>query len=129
MFMAWSMHRMALMTIGVTVGAVFGNALFSVIYAAPPFWAPMAGGMIGFIGFPIFFQFFLKVFTSSAGAVVVAWAMGYPTNILVVGGLWGLGLTAQFLWGPPSEKRAGGKRAEEPSSDGKGDGFRRNYRM
>ena len=127
-FMAWAMHRMALMTIGVTVGAVFGNALFAVLYANPPFWAPMAGGAIGLVAFPILFPFFLKVFTSAAGSVVVAWALGYPTNLIAVGGLWGLGMTAQFMFGPPSERPGAAKAPEEPAKKSD-DGFRRSYRM
>ena len=127
-FMAWAMHRMALMTIGVTVGAVFGNALFAVLYANPPFWAPMAGGAIGLVAFPILFPFFLKVFTSAAGSVVVAWALGYPTNLIAVGGLWGLGMTAQFMFGPPSEGSGGSIAVEEPAKKAD-DGFRRSYRM
>jgi hypothetical protein len=124
MWIAFMMHRMALMTIGVTVGAVVGTAFFAVIYATPPFWAPMVGGLAGVITFPILFPLFLKFFTSAAGAVVVAWALGYPSNILVVGGLWGAGLAAQVMFGG---KGAGSAKPSTPQSD---DGeFRRTYRM
>lgn len=127
-FMAWAMHRMALMTIGVTVGAVFGNALFAVLYASPPFWAPLAGAAIGLVLFPILFPFFLKIFTSAAGSVVVAWALGYPTNLIAVGGLWGLGMTAQFMFGPPTEGSGGAKESESAPKKSD-DGYRRTYRM
>jgi len=130
MWIAFMMHKMALMTIGATVGAVVGTALFAIIYAAPPFWAPLVGGLAGVISFPILFPIFLKFFTSAAGSVVVAWALGYPSNILVVGGLWGAGLAAQVMFGPKGGGSGGGAKPQQsaPKSDDD-DGFRRTYRM
>lgn len=129
MWIAFMMHKMALMTIGATVGAVVGTAFFAIVYATPPFWAPLLGGLLGLITFPVFFPMFLKFFTSAAGAVVVAWALGFPSNILVVGGLWGAGLAAQVMLGGKADD-SGGDRASSKSGSASADGdFRKTYRM
>jgi hypothetical protein len=129
MWIAFMMHKMALMTIGATVGAVVGTAFFAIVYAAPPFWAPILGGAVGLITFPVFFPMFLKFFTSAAGAVVVAWALGFPSNILVVGGLWGAGLAAQVMFGGKGGDSGGRSKPQQSAPASDDDGFRSTYRM
>ena len=97
LMVAMMVHRLALVVIGFFAGATGAVAVASLFVDATPLWAPIVGALSGALVFPLLFPLLLKLFTSVAGAVVVAWALGRPDNLLLIIGLWVFGVIFQAL--------------------------------
>lgn len=72
-------------------------ATAALFYDATPLWAPILGALGGSLVFPLLFPLLLKVFTSAAGALVVAWVLQRPDDVLLILGLWVFGVIFQVL--------------------------------
>jgi hypothetical protein len=59
-------------------------------------YVPVAGAVLGMMIFPTLFRKLLFILTSLGGALV-AWAMGRPQDLFLVGGLWLAGTVIQWL--------------------------------
>ena len=60
--------------------------------------------LLGALVFPWVYDQLLKVLTPAVGAVLVAWAVGHPEHLALLGGLWFVGVVLQ-LRGPSSGRR------------------------
>jgi hypothetical protein len=60
-------------------------------------YVPVAGAVLGMMIFPTLFRKLLFILTSLGGALCVAWAMGRPQDLFLVGGLWLVGTVIQWL--------------------------------
>jgi hypothetical protein len=60
-------------------------------------YVPVAGAVLGMMIFPTLFRKLLFILTSLGGALCVAWAMGRPQDLFLVGGLWLAGTVIQWL--------------------------------
>jgi hypothetical protein len=72
--------------------------------AALPWWAPVVAGIAVALVFPKIYHLMLKPVTALVGAELVAWAMGKPTNALLVLGLAFVGTIAQSALGGGKKK-------------------------
>jgi len=94
---ALAAHKVALLGVGAVsgvalaggIGALFPPGLF-------PWWGVLIGALVGAVAMPFLFPALLKIATPAVGAVLVAWALGRPAQLWVVGGLWLLGALFQL---------------------------------
>lgn len=94
--------RLAAKLAFLAVGAVSGVAAVGVVDAwlAVPWWGWLAGGLLGAAAFPWVFERLLPVLAPAIGAVLVAWAVGLPDQVLLLGGLWWVGAVVQLSHRP-----------------------------
>ena len=97
LMVAMMVHRLALIVVGFFAGATAAVATAALFYDATPLWAPILGALGGSLVFPLLFPLLLKVFTSAAGALVVAWVLQRPDDVLLILGLWVFGVIFQVL--------------------------------
>jgi hypothetical protein len=67
------------------------------VHTPAPWWAVGVGGLAGMIAFPAIFRSAVRWITSALGALLGAWALGYPTNALVILALAAVGVMFQYL--------------------------------
>lgn len=60
-------------------------------------YVPIAGALLGLLIFPTLFRKLLFVLTALGGALCVAWAMGTPQDLVMIGGLWLAGTVIQWI--------------------------------
>jgi hypothetical protein len=101
-------ERFALFAAGALAGLAGMGALGS--FVPLPGWALAIGVIGGAIALPLLFPLILKAATAVIGAVLVAWAVGYPAHAWVLVGLAVVGAAVQFGF-------VGGK-PEEPEDEG-----------
>ena len=102
-------HRLALVGIGALAGVVGTGAGAELLtLGAIPMWAFLLGALVGGVLLPWVFPLVLRLTTPLVGAILVAWAVGWPAEPLVLAGLWLLGVLVQLGFG----RGDGGKEAE-----------------
>ncbi len=100
-------HRIGLIGVGGLVGATGAASIAGVMSAAPPWWAPIAGAIVGAVLLPYLFPVLLTVVTPAVGAVLIAWAAGHPSHPVLLIGVWAVGCVVQLASrGPKRGKRA-----------------------
>ncbi len=82
---------------GVLAAWLTGVAWPLVAHMEAPWWALAVGGLGGMIAFPAIFRSAIRWITSALGALLGAWALGYPTNALVILALAAVGVMFQYL--------------------------------
>lgn len=70
-----------------------------VLDSEPPWYVFAMGGALGLLLFPSLYQRLLVVITPTIGALCLAWALGRPTDLLLVGGLILAGVVVQLALG------------------------------
>lgn len=94
-------HKVALVVIGALTGLCAGAAVSGLLPEAP-LWVSVAGGLAGAVVFPWLYEAFIKVVSAAVGAVGLAWAVGMPDSVWLLGVLWTVGSVVQLL-GPRPE--------------------------
>ncbi len=94
------MEQTALRLVGValTVGAATAIAP-EVFGSKPPWFLNYVAGAIGAVGFPIVYERALPLVTSLLGALMVAWALDRPTDIIMLVMLSAVGIAVQTFLG------------------------------
>ncbi|TNE87388.1 MAG: hypothetical protein EP330_18135 [Deltaproteobacteria bacterium] len=92
--LAKATHKAALVGVGGLLGAAGGSAVAAL--AGGVWWAPLAGALVGAIALPFLFQTVLKIVTPGVGAVGIAWAVGMPEKLWLLGLLWVFGTGVQL---------------------------------
>lgn len=88
-------HALALLAVGAVAGVAVAGAVAGVVPSLP-WWGVLVGAVVGAVVLPLVFPLLLKVTTPLAGAVLVAWAAGWPMDPLWLGGLWLVGVVFQL---------------------------------
>ena len=102
-------HRLALVGIGALAGVVAAGAGAEIFAVGPlPLWAYLIGALVGGGLLPWLFPLLLRLTTPLVGAILVAWAAGWPEEPLVLAGLWLVGGLFQLGFG----RRRRGKEPE-----------------
>ncbi|NCG19700.1 MAG: hypothetical protein GWP91_11895 [Rhodobacterales bacterium] len=96
-------HKIALAGLGALLGLTVGGAVVAQLAAVPPVTIVLAT-VLGALVFPWIYDQLLKVLTPAVGAVLVAWAVGHPEHLGLLGGLWFVGVALQIR-GPSSSRR------------------------
>ncbi|MBW2256286.1 MAG: DUF4203 domain-containing protein [Deltaproteobacteria bacterium] len=90
-------HKLALLGVGALAGVVFAGAVGALLPPETfPWWGVLIGALVGAVALPFAFPALLKIATPAVGAVLVAWALGRPDQLWVIGGLWILGALFQL---------------------------------
>lgn len=63
-----------------------------------PWYVPAAAGLLGLFLFPRLFRALIRVLTPLLGALCIAWAVGRPDSLPLIGGLALVGGAAQMLF-------------------------------
>jgi len=119
-------QRFALFAAGALGGLMGVAALGDVLPAgALPPWTLAVGVVAGAVALPLLFPLILKAATAVVGAVLVAWAAGYPAHLWVLVGLSLVGGAVQFglVGGKPADKvkKARKKKAAKKAAKGEDD--------
>lgn len=96
--LAWAAkvaHRMAMLGAGAFTGFVVGVGGIEAL--AAPTWFPLLTLAVGALVFPWVYDKLLKVLTPAVGGACVAWAVGYPDQPALLGGLWVFGAVVQLV--------------------------------
>ena len=98
-------ERLAISIAGAFLVGGLANALAPLFLPEKSAWmVPAGGAVLGLLLFPKLFRSLLFVFTSLGGALCVAWAMGRPQDLPLIGGLWLAGTVIQWLTRPRNGK-------------------------
>jgi hypothetical protein len=90
-------ERIAIGIAGLIFCAGLTRALLPLIWKGEhPWWAPAAVGLLGLALFPSLYQRMLPVITAVLGGIGVAWAVGQPENLLLIGGVAFVGMVVQI---------------------------------
>ena len=93
-------ERVAVSLFGAAVLGSLVYALAPLALGAPaPWWGPVLGALLGLLLFRSLFKALLAPLTAWLGAMVVAWSLGRPDQILIVLGLPALGTLVQLAVG------------------------------
>jgi hypothetical protein len=91
-------ERLAIALGGAFLVGGLANAAAPVMLPGHDAWyVPVAGAVLGMFIFPTLYRKLLFIFTALGGALCVAWAMGRPQDLPLVGGLWLAGTVTQWL--------------------------------
>jgi hypothetical protein len=94
---AMAAHKLALLGVGALAGVAFAGAVGALFPPDTfPWWGVLIGALVGAVAMPFVFPSLLKIATPAVGAVLVAWAIGRPDQLWVIGGLWVLGALFQL---------------------------------
>lgn len=94
-------ERLAIALGGAFLLGGLANAAAPVLLPGQDAWyVPVAGAVVGLLIFPTLFRKLLFIFTSLGGALCIAWAMGRPQDLPLIGGLWLAGTVIQWLTRP-----------------------------
>lgn len=88
-------HRLGLVAVGALLGATLVAAVSPRL--GLPWWVALVGSAVGGAAMPWVFPHLLLVATPAVGAMLVAHALGVPTHLGVLGGLWLAGVVIQGL--------------------------------
>lgn len=95
-------ERVAMLVAGGFTGLVVGVALAS--WVGAPAWLALVGALAGALLFPWLWERLLRVVTAVAGAGMVAWAVGMPDHLGLIGGLAVFGVVVQFTAGRDADR-------------------------
>lgn len=94
-------ERLAIALGGAFLLGGLANAAAPIVLPGEDAWyVPVAGAVAGLMIFPALFRRLLFIFTALGGALCVAWAMGRPQDLPLIGGLWLAGTVIQWLTRP-----------------------------
>jgi len=103
-------HRLGLVAVGALAGVTAAGAVVEAVTGAVgPWWAVALGAVAGAVALPLAFKGLLKVVTPAVGAVCIAWAVGLPTHLLLLLGLWAFGAVVQLAIGSGRGDDEGGE--------------------
>jgi hypothetical protein len=92
------MEKVAIRVVGATLAGWLVWAVWPLAATtAAPWWALAAAAVVGLLIFPSIFPLAIQWITSALGALLGAWALGYPTNPLVILALAAVGIMYQSL--------------------------------
>ncbi|MEN9786638.1 MAG: hypothetical protein RLZZ299_1902 [Pseudomonadota bacterium] len=109
---AWAVERAVVVAAGAMVGLVGGVLAMPLLVAFTPWWAPLAGAVVGALLGPWMFRKALVVVTSALGALALCWAAGWVPEPWNAGVAWAVGVLVQSAAG-----RRGDARHEEAAED------------
>ena len=102
---AIGLHLVERLAIAVTGALVLGSLTETfaptVLGTAAPWYIPAAGALVGLLVFPRIYSSLLPFITSGLGAMCLAWSMGKPRDLLLLGAFTAMGLVAQSLFKSP----------------------------
>ena len=105
------------LAVSLTGAVLVGGLVYAVgplVVTTPlPWFAPLIGAAVGMLLFPGVYRFALRVITPLLGAFCVAWAVGRPQDLLLIGGLAAVGSAFQLLRGG----KGGRKREDKEDRD------------
>jgi len=94
------MEQTALRLVGVALAVGATTAIAPEVFGSkPPWFLNYVAGAIGAVGFPIVYERALPLVTSLLGALMVAWALGRPTDIIMLAILSVVGIAVQTFLG------------------------------
>jgi hypothetical protein len=94
-------ERLAIALGGAFLLGGLANAVTPLVLPGQDAWyVPIAGAVVGLLIFPKLFRSLLFLFTALGGALCIAWAIGRPQDLPVIGGLWLAGTVIQWLTRP-----------------------------
>ena len=94
-------ERLAISLGGAFLVGGLANAAVPLFLPGQDAWyVPVAGAVLGLLMFPRAFRSLLFLFTALGGALCIAWAMGSPQDLPIIGGLWLVGTIIQWLTRP-----------------------------
>ncbi|MFT5683110.1 MAG: hypothetical protein ACI8RZ_004037 [Myxococcota bacterium] len=94
-------ERLAIALGGAFLVGGLANAVTPLILPGQDAWyVPIAGAVVGLLIFPKMFRSLLFLFTALGGALCIAWAIGRPQDLPIIGGLWLAGTVIQWLTRP-----------------------------
>lgn len=88
-------HRLGLLAVGGIVGLAAGAGVGELLTGQAALFAPLVGALLGAAAMPWFFESLLRFVTPGVGAVCIAYALGQPDRLWLLGGLWALGVAVQ----------------------------------
>ncbi|MBN1335859.1 MAG: hypothetical protein JXB39_07845 [Deltaproteobacteria bacterium] len=92
------MEKVGVLLIGAMLAGWLTWVIWPIVAGLPaPWWALGLGALAGMVAFPAVFPAAVRWITSAMGALLGAWAAGYPTNALVILALAALGVMFQYL--------------------------------
>ncbi len=94
-------ERLAISLGGAFLVGGLANAITPLVLPGQDAWyVPVAGAVVGLLIFPKMFRSLLFLFTALGGALCIAWAIGRPQDLPIIGGLWLAGTVIQWLTRP-----------------------------
>lgn len=116
MAIAAAAHRIALIGVGAVAGLTLAAAVLGMLPLTVPvgWWWPLPAALIGAVAFPFVYRFLLKLITPAVGAMAIAWAVGRPDTLWLLGLLWVLGVLVQTMLGTGKQPRK--KHASDPDA-------------
>lgn len=106
------LEKLAVRIGGAFLTAGLAQVATPLVTGQPNEWyVPVAGGVVGLFLFPSLYQKLLPVITAIIGGLCVAWSLGVPEDLRVVGGVAAIGVVIQLAL--VARKRGGDKPAKD----------------